>query len=182
MNRYILPLTALLLPFAACRSEHETSLGRARAEQVPAEVREEMSTTEKVGETGRNHGYIRRFYQDKGRYYVTVDYIQYLSGADAVAAATQRGDAQQEVQAGDTVYSVFDDYYIINDSRQQRTWPVAEDATITLWDRAPGATLSQAPATAADLLGKPKSFLEHAPFVVETRQGVVTSLTEQYIP
>jgi hypothetical protein len=182
MNRPFLPLTALLLVFAACRSEQETSTGRMRVEQIPAAVKGEMSTTEKVGETGRNHGYIRRFYQDKGRYYVTVDYIQYLSGADAVAAAKRRGDAQEEVQNGDTVYSVFDDYYIVNDDRKQRTWPVGEDAVITLWDRTPGTTLSQDQVTAAELLSKDKAFFEHAPFIVETKQGVVTSITEQYIP
>lgn len=182
MNRSFLPLTALVLSLAACRSEQETSTGRLRVEQVPAEVKGEMSTTEKVGETGRNHGYIRRMYQDKGRYYATVDYIQYLNGADAVAAAKRRGDAQEEVVNGDTVYSVFDDYYIVNDDQKQRTWPVSENAVVTLWYRTPGTTLSQEQVTVADLLGKNRAFFEHAPFVIETKQGVVTSITEQYIP
>lgn len=181
MHRSLLPL-ALLLALAACRSEQETSTGRLRMEQVPAAVKGEMSTTETVGETGRSHGYIRRFYQEQGRYFITVDYVQFLNGEAAVAAARRRNDAQVEVQNGDTLFSVFDDYYIINDDPRQRTLPLSEQATLTLWDRTPGIPLSQYQTTTAEALSKGAALFEHAPFVVVTQQGVVVSLTEQYIP
>ncbi|UPL47866.1 hypothetical protein [Hymenobacter sublimis] len=180
MNRPFSPLPlALVLVVAACRSEQETSVAEAR-DNVPAAVKGEMSTTETVGATGRNHGYIRRFYQQKGQYYVTVDYIQFLNGADAVAAAQRKGDAQVDVQNGDTIYSVFNDYYIVNDSPRQRTFRLADQAVLTLWNKT--GELRQYNATPAEVVAQGTDVFRYAPFIVETRQNVVTSVTEQYVP
>src|SRR4028118_1142704 len=52
-----------LLALAACSSERE-SAGRKVTEVVPRAVRGEVSTTETVGETGRNPGYVRRLHPE----------------------------------------------------------------------------------------------------------------------
>lgn len=179
-RRSALPLALLLtLLAAACRSEQETAVAEAR-DNVPAAVQAEQSTTEKVGATGRNHGYIRRFNQEKGRYYLTVDYIQFLHGADAVAAAQRKGDAVLDVQNGDTTYSVFNDYYIVNEDPRQRTFPVSEQAVFTLWNKT--GELRQYTTTPAELLAKGTDVFRYAPFVIETKQGTIVSATEQYVP
>ncbi|MBX0288928.1 hypothetical protein K3G63_00675 [Hymenobacter sp. HSC-4F20] len=179
-SRSLLPFAVLLLLTAACRSsEQEGTVAEAR-DNVPSTIEGEQSTTEKVGATGRNHGYIRRFYQQKGQYYVAVDYIQFLKGADAVAAAQRKGDAAMDVQNGDTIYSVFNDYYIVNDNPQQRTLRVSPTAVVTLWDKT--AELRQYRTTPAEVLAKGTEVFRYAPFVVESRQGTVTSLTEQFVP
>jgi hypothetical protein len=170
----------ILLALAACSSERE-SAGRKVTEVVPRAVRGEVSTTETVGETGRNHGYVRRFYQEQGQYYLTVDYIQFLHGEAALAAARRKGDAIAEVQNGDTVYSVFNDYYIINDNPQLRTLRLADQATLTFW-RSGKNGLEQYAATPAEVLAQTPDVLRLSPFIVETRQGLVTSATEQYVP
>lgn len=150
-------------------------------DQVPAEVAGEQSTTEKVGNNGRGHAYVRRFYEQKGRYYVVLDYIQFLKGADAVAAAQRRGDAIAEVQNGDTLYSVPNDYYIVNESTRERTLPLQKGTTFRFWQNG-GSGLGQRTLSPAQTLGTPPPSLQYAPFVVETRQGEVVSLTEQFIP
>jgi|GEM_PF-3919910 len=164
---------------AACRSEQETASGGSE-ERIPAAVKAETSTTETVGATGRSHGYLRRFSQRQGRYYATVDYIQFLTDEAAVAAARRRGDALAEVVKGDTVYSVFNDYYIINDNPRRRTLPLSPAAVIRLW-RLSGE-LHQYVATPERLQAQSPDFFRATPFIVETRDGVVTSLTQQYIP
>jgi hypothetical protein len=179
MHKYLLPLS-LLLTFASCRSTEQESDNGGTTETVPAAVKGEVSTTETVGETGRNHAYIKRFYQDKGRYYVTADYIQFLNGEAAIAAAKRKGDAEQTVQNGDTTYAIFNDYYIVNDDARQRTFPLSEQAVITLWDRT--TKLQQTTITPAQLQAKNPELLSATPFIIKTKQGVVTSLTEQYIP
>jgi hypothetical protein len=133
-----------------------------------------------VGPTARSHAYLRRIVQRQDRYYATVDYIQFLTDEAAVQAARARGDALAEVVKGDTVYSVFNDYYIINDSRRQRTLPLSQSAVIRLWRLA--GELRQYPTTAAELQAKSPELLQATPFVVETRDGVITGLTQQYIP
>jgi len=175
----LLPLLAFIA-LSACSSERESAGRTGGLEVVPPAVKNEVSTTETVGETARSHGYIRRFYQNDGRYYVTVDYIQFLSGDAAVAAARRKNDAQVEVVNGDTVYSVFNDYYIVNDNLEQRTLPLGEEATFTLWDGS--GDLRQYTATAAQVLDKGAELFRYAPFIVETKEGRVTSITEQYVP
>ncbi|WP_375434104.1 hypothetical protein [uncultured Hymenobacter sp.] len=170
-----------LAVLGACTSTERESLGRGLVETIPADIKGESSTTETVGETGRNHGYIRRFYQEGGRYYVTVDYIQFLSGEAAVAAARRKGDAQKEVVNGDTIYSVFDEHYIINDNPQLRTLRLAEEATFTFW-RSRENGLERFPASPAKVQANVPKVLFLSPFVVETQQGIVTSLAEQYVP
>ncbi|RYU77787.1 hypothetical protein [Hymenobacter persicinus] len=171
---------ALLLTLAACRSEQESANGGRPEERIPAAVKAETSSTETVGATARSHAYLRRLYQQQGRYYAAVDYIQFLDGQAAVAAARRRGDALAEVVKGDTVYSVFNDYYIINDSPRLRTLPLSASATVRLWRM--GGELSQYLTTPAELRAKSPDFLRATPFIVETQDGVIISLTQQFIP
>ncbi len=170
----------LLVALSACSTERE-SAGRRVREVIPAAVRNEVSTTETVGETGRNHGYLRRSYQEQGQYYLIVDYIQFLHGEAALAAARRKGDAIAEVQNGDTLYSVSDDYYIVNDNPQLRTLRLADQATLTFW-RSGENGLEQYSATPAEVLAQTPNALRLSPFIVETKAGVVTSVTEQYVP
>ncbi|GAB3238213.1 hypothetical protein GCM10027346_30560 [Hymenobacter seoulensis] len=181
MNRSLLPFAFLLTLVTACRSaESETSVAESR-DNVPAELAGEQSTTEKVGNTGRGHAYVRRFYEQKGRYYAEVDYVQFLKGADAVAAAQRRGDAMEEVQNGDTVYSVPNDYYIVNDDKKVRTLPLRTGATFRFWQHG-GTQLAQRPLSPEQVLATPPPSLTYAPFMVETKQGEIISLTEQFVP
>lgn len=170
-----------LLALAACTSAERESSGRGLVETIPSDIKNEESTTEAVGETARSHGYIRRFYQEKDRYYVTVDYIQFLSGEAALAAARRKGDAQVEVVNGDTVYSVFNDYYIVNYNSRVRTFRLDEEATFTFW-RSGENGLKRFPASPAKVQASVPKVLFLSPFIIETKQGIVTSLAEQYVP
>jgi hypothetical protein len=174
-------LLAPLLLLAACTSTDRESSGRSMAETIPDDIKSEQSTTEAVGETARSHGYIRRFYQQGGQYYVDVDYVQFLSGEAAVVAARRKGDAAVDVVNGDTVYSVFNDYYIVNDSPSLRTLRLAPQASFTLW-RSGENGLERYPATPAKLQANVPRTLTLSPFIIETKQGVVLKADEQYVP
>lgn len=177
----LLLLASLLLTLAACTSTERETSGRGLAETIPDDIKSEQSTTETIGATGRSHGYIRRFYQDKGRYYVTVDYVQFLTGDAAVAAARRKGDAAVDVVKGDTMYSVFNDYYIVNDQPRLRTLALAPDATFTFW-RSGESGLERYPATPAKVQANAPKILTLSPFIIDTKNGVVTNLAEQFVP
>lgn len=176
----LLLLTPLLL-LAACTSTDRESSGRSMAETIPDDIKSEQSTTETVGQTGRSHGYIRRFYQQGGQYFADVDYVQFLSGEAAVAAARRKGDAAVDVVNGDTVYSVFNDYYIVNDNPQVRTLRLDPQATFTFW-RTGKNGLERFPALPAKLQANIPRTLTLSPFIIETKQGVAVRLDEQYVP
>lgn len=178
--KMLLPILALLT-LAACTSTEREPSGRGLAENIPADLKSEESTTEAVGETGRSHAYVRRFYQQGGQYFAKVDYIQFLSGEAAVAAARRKGDAAVDVVNGDTTYSVFNDYYIVNDDSTTRTLRLSDQAKFTFW-RTGETGLERYPATPAKVQAHVPPVLYLSPFVIETEQGLVTSLAEQYVP
>jgi len=176
----LLPFLALAV-LSACTSTERESSGRGLTETIPADIKGEESTTETVGKTARSHGYVRRFYQKNGQYFVDVDYIQFLSGEAAVAAARRKGDAQEEVVKGDTVYSVFNDYYIVNDDPEVRTLRLDTEATFTFW-RSGENGLKRVPASPAKVQTDVPKVLFLSPFIIETQQGVAIRIAEQYVP
>ena len=79
------------------------------------------------------------------------------------------------------MYSVFNDYYIVNDNPRLRTLPLAGQATFTFW-RSGKNGLERYPATPAKVQANVPKTLTLSPFVIETTKGVVISLAEQYVP
>ncbi len=79
------------------------------------------------------------------------------------------------------MYSVFNDYYIVNDNPRLRTLPLAGQATFTFW-RSGENGLERYPATPAKVQANVPKTLTLSPFVIETTKGVVTTLAEQYVP
>ena len=92
------------------------------------------------------------------------DLARFLTGADAEAAAAERGD------------EVDDDYYVVNDNPRLRTL-VAEGDTEVLVLTGGGADLS--PTNVADFAvdRHPQSG-----FWVTIEEGIVTAIEEQYVP
>ncbi|HEY4151543.1 MAG TPA: hypothetical protein VGM41_21540 [Chitinophagaceae bacterium] len=55
--------------------------------------------------------YIKKVYEKEGDTYIDADYIQFLMGDSAIAAAKKKGEAD----------AVQDDYYVVNDNPKIRT-------------------------------------------------------------
>ena len=51
---------------------------------------------------------------------------------------------------------------------------------LTLWNKT--GELRQYNATPAEVVAQGTDVFRYAPFIVETKQNVVTSVTEQYVP
>ena len=75
--------------------------------------------------------YINKVYEQNGSYYIDADYVQFLMGKPAVAAAKKRGDAERIIKNGDTSWSVPNDYYILNENEKQRTLKLAPEFEFT---------------------------------------------------
>ncbi|RXK80778.1 hypothetical protein [Filimonas effusa] len=81
-------------------------------------------------ETGQ-YCYINKVYEQNGSYYIDADYVQFLMGKPAVAAARKRGDAERIIKNGDTTWSLPNDYYILNENGKQRTLKLAPEFEFT---------------------------------------------------
>ena len=73
-------------------------------------------------------GIIKEVWSDGGTHKITIDYVDYLTGAEADAAAIADG----EISAGEYV---DDGYYVRNHNTRLRTFTVSGSAAITLDDR-----------------------------------------------
>ncbi|MFM2229507.1 MAG: hypothetical protein RL607_765 [Bacteroidota bacterium] len=87
---------------------------------------------EKNIQLNKSYALILNIYNEKGRHYVDADYVQYYVGDDAVREAKKRGEADSHVVNGETIYSVPDDIYIVNENNKIRKMEVSNKVKIEL--------------------------------------------------
>ena len=63
---------------------------------------------------------------------IEADYVQFLSGEEAIQAARKEGEADMFIEDGDTTYAVPNDHYILNKSKQIRRLILADNASFEL--------------------------------------------------
>lgn len=129
--------------------------------------------------TGTHYCYIRKVYRNGDRYFIDADLIEFFRGDAAVEAARKAGEAQNQVdEAGDTLYSVPDDYYIINPEEAIKTFEMGRQAPVKLWLFTEEGEMVDARGI-EDLR---KKDLKYAPFLIELNNGVASRVAEQYVP
>lgn len=109
--------------------------------------------------------------------YLTVDYIQFLTGAEAERAAAARGD------------EVTNDYYIINDNPRLREFPVREGLRVRVVVRddpdepvvPEGYDLALADWLTAITGPRSDFFLANFYWITIT-DGTITGIEQQYLP
>jgi flagellar basal body-associated protein FliL len=110
---------------------------------------------------------------------ITVDYALMLTGKAAAKAATAHGDESPPPN----------DYYIVNDNKMLRKLPVKSGITVTATTNSDGTADSTGHkitfAKWAAVYAAPNSTNEaqrSAPYWLIIKNGVVTSISEQYLP
>lgn len=73
-------------------------------------------------------GYITWVYEKGGKKYLSFDEVKFLTGKEAVEAAKKDGNAIFE----NGVYSVLDDYYIVNEDKGNNDYVIDENASLSL--------------------------------------------------
>jgi type II secretory pathway pseudopilin PulG len=113
-----------------------------------------------------------------GKKYLTLDYIQFLGGAEAAAAALAHGDESPPPN----------DYYIVNDNPKLREFPIQPGITVrvvmnddgTVGD--PGGYAMSLADWLAKITGPTKApFLANFYWVTIT-DGTITAIEQQYLP
>jgi len=134
----------------------------------------------------KNMGYIKKVYTKSGKKFIDIDYLQWLTGADAEKAMREDGQCPK---TGECI--VFDGYYIRNQNPLIRTFEVAPDAEIrmmTLDSETTGRVDENKLITFDELktILTPQSTsqqrYEFTPFIVELSNNKIVKIVEQYIP
>ena len=127
---------------------------------------------------GSNYCYIKRIYDEDGDTYLEVDFVQFLKGDEAVEIAKREDEAPYDInENGDTIYFVYNDYYISNQNPKLRTFKLSPDVKIDLLNFGVNEKIKD-----NDLASLKKKELEFSPMIITSESGIVNDIVEQYIP
>ena len=73
-------------------------------------------------------GYITKAYEEGGKRYLRFDDVKFLTGNAAIEAAKKDGAAGYE----NGEYFVYDDYYIVNSSKEIKSYVIADNSSLNL--------------------------------------------------
>jgi hypothetical protein len=87
----------------------------------------------KKAKPNQTYAYITNITTAKGSTIIHANYISFLTGAEAIAEARKRGDAAVDIDStGKKRYFVYNDYYIVDDSKSIRKLPLARNVKYDL--------------------------------------------------
>jgi hypothetical protein len=118
--------------------------------------------------------------QQNGQWVCTADYIEFYMGDKAVQVAKKRGDAAVDTGAnGKLTYFVYNDYYIVNDNKKLHKLPVSSAVVIKLvnFNSNPIGMRNGSLNELMSMKGR-----DAYPFILSISKGLITSITQQYVP
>ena len=88
------------------------------------------SQKEKNIQVEKNYALVVNMYSENNKDYIDADYVQYFIGEKAIEEAKKRGDSDKRIENGKIVYSVPNDYYIVNENNKIRKLEVSNDVKL----------------------------------------------------
>jgi len=171
---------ALLILLAGCNLDenntHKTTSHKTHATDSPR-VKTEAVVPQSAPEKGQYCNIVKVYDQD-GATWIDADYVQFLMGDAAIAAARKKGDAERDInKKGDTVWSVPDDYYVLNENKKIRALKLADDIEFI-------GVQDMTPAPPAKLTVKYlRSVIKDNLFILSfNSNGEVNRIKQQFIP
>ena len=123
----------LTLSFTSCaNNEKQPKIN----EPIKTEIKEskvELKPENTIIET--KYCFIKNLTEKKGKNYIVADFVDFLTDEKAVEKAKQNGDADFDInKKGDTIYFVYNDYYVSNVNPKLRTLELISNIKIELWN------------------------------------------------
>jgi hypothetical protein len=159
-------------------------------------------------QNGQHIGYIKSILGSNGNYSLKIDYTEWLIGKNAINAALEDGEcsiegksktqAIQELETYDISmgYGVYGNcapngYYIRNQNTKLRTFLISNTVNITTITKPTGDGLYSDPELHQEpifiesfkpLFQNNTIWTQNIPFWITLNNGVITEITEQYLP
>lgn len=156
--------------------------------QLQAQTETPASKEEPIGQattgTEKAMGYIKTVYESTGKRYLDIDYVQWLTGDEAIKAMREDGKCSPDVYP-DTGQCIPNGFYIRNQNPKIRTFEISKDVQIsraTAFDYSPSGIKSINYEEFKSLFTPKDSYFRNLPFHIEVVNGLVMKITEQYIP
>jgi hypothetical protein len=123
--------------------------------------------------------FIKKLIAKNGKNFILADFIDFFTDKKAIEKSIQNGDAEFDInKKRDTVYFVYDDYYISNVNPQLRTLELVSTIKVELWNYPKNNGIFNE-VNIIEL----KNYLSHEPIMIlKIINGIVTEMKEQFIP
>jgi hypothetical protein len=128
---------------------------------------------------GRHFVYVKKVEENEGASSLTFDLAEFLTDEDANAAAAAHGDEVPPPNG----------YYIVNDTSRLRTIPIDPDVAIRYYPSTGPACCTHQPGTLDGFAAAANETamtdyppMKYAPWWITLQDGVIVSITQQYIP
>jgi len=148
---------------------------------------------------GKYIGYLKSISSKNGASSLIINYVQWLTGKDAIKAALEDNKcsiegksnsqaitelANYDMSNGFGIYGICapDGYYIRNQNSLLRTFPISNTTTITTLPATGGPFPTQSSLNSLKTLIKSKTWTNSNPFWITLDNGIITDITEQYVP
>jgi hypothetical protein len=136
--------------------------------------------SEGQGNADSTYAYIKETIKRNDSVFIQADYIQFLTGDLAVAAAKKNHEADTSYDDKGKITSVFvdNDYYILNENKKLRLLPLAKNVEIETVDMSAGVSIAK--TTLDNFISKHGN--DSFPFILHIRNNIVIKITEVYVP
>lgn len=176
LERQVTELEASAEASAALENVEETGTTPASAD-TPADAAAEAPAEEPSSATEVQPGLVQGIVNDGGTWKLTIDYVQFLTGAEAASAAAAHGDESPPPN----------DFYVVNDNPKIREFPVQAGIGVVVVTNNDGTSdpgghplsLSQ---WASALNGPSGPVFRSTIYWVTVTNGTVTAINAQYTP
>ncbi len=163
-------------------NELQNQIAQLQAQQETPKREEEPIN--KPDEIEKAMGYIKTVYEKDEKRYLDIDYVQWLSGDEAIKAMREDGKCPADIYP-DSSYCIPNGYYVRNQNPKIRTFEISKNAEITratAFDFSPSGKKVIGYEEFKQLLTAENSYFGNIPFHIEVINGLIVKITEQYIP
>jgi len=167
----------LILTFSSCVNKEKPSKTN---ESIKTEIKEsKVETKPKTTTIETKYCFIKNLTEKNGKNYIIADFVDFLTDTKAIEKAKQNGDADFDInKKGDTIYFVYNDYYVSNINPKLRTLELIPDIKIELWNYPKDNGIFNAVNT-----NELKNHLSAEPIMIlKIKNGIVIEMREQYVP
>lgn len=168
----------LLLLLSSCSNTEKNNKTTRKLSKNKVIVKDSISKTSSFTLTSdSSYCYITDIIINNDEVLLEVDFIQFFTFDEALIEAKKRGKAEYNIdEKGDTTFMVYNDYFITNDSPKLRYFKITDSTKIKYIKE-----FGEVPFYETQL-NKYLKRVAYSPFNIKTKNGLIKSLEEIYIP
>lgn len=147
----------------------------SKTENIKPKVKAKSENT--ILET--KHCFIKSLIVQNGKNYAIADYVDFLTQDKAIEKAIENDDADYDInEKGDTIYFVYNDYYVSNINPKLRTLELADNVKIELWNYPKNNGIFNT----VNINELEKHLSSEPIMILKIENGIIIEMREQYVP